>query len=129
MQYFYYWFLRIFFKDLLNFSFLDSIIAQSSFLQNDWNLHTMNRRQAQSDDNNSHDSLCQVSKKRSHFSYLNHVLSILGCVVFIIRHLIFLTNPKKGASWSLYGSWIYNYLCNQCLSPLTLWVRIMYIMW
>jgi hypothetical protein len=24
-------------------------------------------------------------------------------------------------SWS-YGSWIYNYLCNQCLSPLTLWV-------
>ena len=26
-------------------------------------------------------------------------------------------------SW-LYGSWIYNYLCNQCLSPLTLSVRI-----
>jgi len=26
-------------------------------------------------------------------------------------------------SWS-YGSWIYNYLCNQCLSPLTLRVRI-----
>ena len=24
----------------------------------------------------------------------------------------------------MYGSWIYNYLCNQCLSPLTLWVRI-----
>ena len=24
--------------------------------------------------------------------------------------------------WS-YGSWIYNYLCNQCLSPLRLWVR------
>jgi hypothetical protein len=23
--------------------------------------------------------------------------------------------------WS-YGSWIYNYLCNQCLSPLKLWV-------
>ena len=23
-----------------------------------------------------------------------------------------------GTSWSLsYGSWIYNYLCNQCLSP------------
>ena len=28
-----------------------------------------------------------------------------------------------GPSWS-YGSWIYNYLCNQCLSPLTLWVLI-----
>ena len=26
-------------------------------------------------------------------------------------------------SWS-YGCWIYNYLCNQCISPLTLWVRI-----
>jgi len=26
-------------------------------------------------------------------------------------------------SWS-YGSWIYNYLCNQCLSPLKLWVQI-----
>ena len=26
-------------------------------------------------------------------------------------------------SWS-YGSWIYNYFCNQCLSPLKLWVRI-----
>ena len=28
-------------------------------------------------------------------------------------------------SWSLsYGSWICNYLCNQCPSPLMLWVRI-----
>jgi len=26
-------------------------------------------------------------------------------------------------SWS-YGSWIYNYICNQCLSLLKLWVRI-----
>ena len=26
-------------------------------------------------------------------------------------------------SWS-YGSWIYNYLCNQCLSPLMLWLWI-----
>jgi hypothetical protein len=30
---------------------------------------------------------------------------------------------EQTVSWS-YGSWIYNYLCNQCLSPLTLWVRI-----
>ena len=28
-----------------------------------------------------------------------------------------------GWSWS-YGSWMYNYLCNQCVSPLKLWVRI-----
>jgi hypothetical protein len=39
--------------------------------------------------------------------------------------------PKKhrkirgpSCSWS-YGSWIYNYLYNQCLSPLMLWVRIL----
>jgi hypothetical protein len=31
----------------------------------------------------------------------------------------------KGSSWS-YGSWIYNYLCNQCLPPLTLWVQILH---
>jgi hypothetical protein len=32
---------------------------------------------------------------------------------------------RNRQSWSyMYGSWIYNYLCNQCLSPLTLWVRI-----
>jgi hypothetical protein len=31
----------------------------------------------------------------------------------------------KGLSWPWsYGSWIYNYLYNQCLSPLMLWVRI-----
>ena len=30
-----------------------------------------------------------------------------------------------GPSWSWsYGSWIYNYLCNQCQSPLTLLIRI-----
>jgi len=28
-----------------------------------------------------------------------------------------------GPSWSWsYGSWVYNYLCNQFLSPLKLWV-------
>ena len=27
-----------------------------------------------------------------------------------------------GLSW-LYDSWFYNYLCNQCLSPLKFWVR------
>jgi len=32
---------------------------------------------------------------------------------------------QSGSSWSWsYGSWIDNYLCNQCLSLLTLWVRI-----
>ena len=31
----------------------------------------------------------------------------------------------KGPLWPwTYGSWFYNYLCNQCLSPLMLWVWI-----
>jgi hypothetical protein len=30
----------------------------------------------------------------------------------------------KGSSWSWsYGSWIYDSICNQCISPLKLWVR------
>jgi hypothetical protein len=30
----------------------------------------------------------------------------------------------KGLSWSWsHGSWIYNYLCNKCLSPRTLWAE------
>jgi hypothetical protein len=38
--------------------------------------------------------------------------------------LVFLPlNRRPSWSWS-YGSLIYNYLCNQCLSPLTLWFRI-----
>ena len=35
-----------------------------------------------------------------------------------------LQNQKQVPSWSwLYGSWINNYLCNQCLSPLKSWAR------
>jgi hypothetical protein len=37
------------------------------------------------------------------------------------------TDWIQGLSWSWsYGSWIYNYLCNQCLSPLMLWVLILF---
>jgi len=38
-------------------------------------------------------------------------------------------NNILGLSWS-YGSWIYNYLCNQCLSPLMLrvWISLMAIL-
>jgi len=34
-------------------------------------------------------------------------------------------NAARWPSWPWsYGSWIYNYLCSQCLSPLMLWVWI-----
>jgi hypothetical protein len=52
------------------------------------------------------------------------VVSIFPVFKIFIR--TFGTVPKEWRSlrsWS-YGSWIYNYLCNQCLSPLTLWDRI-----
>jgi len=40
---------------------------------------------------------------------------------YIWQHIL------MGSSWSWsYGSWIYTYLCNQCLSPLKLWVWILF---
>ena len=45
------------------------------------------------------------------------------CITFCISCCK--VRPGVGPSWSWsYGSWIYNNLCNQCPSPLTLWVRI-----
>ena len=42
-----------------------------------------------------------------------------------IAHVLYIKKQMRGPSWSWsYSSWIYNYLCNQCLSELTLWVRI-----
>ena len=40
--------------------------------------------------------------------------------------LLFKHDRKVGPTWSWTdGGWVYNYLCNQCLSPLKLWVRIL----
>ena len=44
--------------------------------------------------------------------------SFLFTIIFLLIYLMWASWP-----WS-YGSWIYNYLCNQCLSPLMLWVWI-----
>ena len=45
------------------------------------------------------------------------VLGICNAVKLLYMYL--------GPSWSWsYGSWIYNYMCNQCLSPPSLWFRI-----
>ena len=62
-------------------------------------------------------------------------VSTVGRVVHFIRSeqpsnaYIAVLYPRdslgRGASWPWsYGSWIYNYLCNQYLSPRMLWVRI-----
>jgi hypothetical protein len=51
--------------------------------------------------------------------------------LYILRHctnIVYLSRQyqnRSGPSWPCsYGSWIYNYLCNRCPSPLMLWVRI-----
>ena len=53
----------------------------------------------------------------------------MWCSITIVSRLssstIFNSVVCNGPSWSWsLGSWIYNYLCTQYLSPLTLWVRI-----
>ena len=42
---------------------------------------------------------------------------------FVIEVLY--SNPEHGPSWSWsHGSWIYNYMCNQCISQVTFWVQV-----
>jgi hypothetical protein len=66
------------------------------------------------------------------FPYQNFLVPALySCIKNLLLTLILLLlcyflNAEQGPSWSWsYGSWIYNYLCNQCLSPLNLWARVM----
>jgi len=49
----------------------------------------------------------------------HNLLQLLLNLLF--TYIIYYMGPSW--PWS-YGSWIYNNLCNQCLSPLMLWVRI-----
>jgi len=57
---------------------------------------------------------------------LNIIIIVLCCIykpnmyIMLYSHIYFYCSRP---SWS-YGSWIYDYLCNQYLSPLTLWVWI-----
>jgi hypothetical protein len=62
-----------------------------------------------------HKNICQESKVM--VDWIQVCLAPQQC------HQLEPTDSGKSWSWS-YGSWIYNYMCNQCLSPLTLWVRI-----
>jgi hypothetical protein len=59
------------------------------------------------------------------------IVSVSGTTNLLFPHTQSISiyySPFWVSSWPWsYGSWIYNYLCNQCLSPvtpLTLWVRI-----
>ena len=70
-----------------------------------------------------------VNTKNGHQKHTEHMLRALAYDWTVIYewkdslHYISL-HLGWGPSWSWsYGSWIYNYLWNQCLSPLKLWVR------
>jgi hypothetical protein len=70
-----------------------------------------------------------VSFTRISKSYFKRLRLNIRKLHIIIAHCIrafHSTTRKKGlVSWSwLHGSWIYNNLCNQCLSQLMLWVWI-----
>ena len=51
---------------------------------------------------------------------LNYIFfaQIIYCTIYLGNTIPYVMRP----SWS-YGSWIYNYMCNQCLSSLKLWVQ------
>ena len=73
--------------------------------------------------------ICLRLQSMDNLIFWDFILSFLAneasCTdVHCIKYQMSLLN--KGALW-LYGSWIYNYLCNQCLSPLKLWVRTLFI--
>ena len=59
-------------------------------------------------------------RETSHQIYNSHIFEL---IIYSVK--LKFTNLYRGLSWPrLYCSWIYNYLCNQCLSPLMLWVWI-----
>ena len=63
-----------------------------------------------------------------------YVREVLRCFLLIVIYILYsyffkknrlISSCKKGPKWSWsYGCWIYNYLCNQCLPSLSMWVRI-----
>ena len=62
-------------------------------------------------------SICLIFFIRFPWNIWIKLITVAGSIPLLVR-----------PSWS-YGSWIYNYLCNQCLSPLTLWVKAPLLSW
>ena len=65
--------------------------------------------------------------------YVLYVEEGLEINSYSVNHSVFIhsscsvqiSSSSSGPLWSWsYGSWIYKYVCNQCLSPLKLWVCI-----
>jgi len=59
----------------------------------------------------------------SYYDFFYWILKCSDSVVFFVFHFILIYCAIRGPWWSWFnGSWIYNYLCNQCLSPLYMFV-------
>jgi hypothetical protein len=60
--------------------------------------------------------------------YPEKITDLPQVTVVIVVAIMYYGNLKYiwGLSWS-YSSWIYNYLCNQCLSPLKLLVQTLFM--
>ena len=56
------------------------------------------------------------------------IFSVNIKMLVLFKHAIvilpFITNIQRPSRWSSYGGYIYNYLCNQGILPLKLWVQI-----
>jgi hypothetical protein len=51
-------------------------------------------------------------------------LKVLFIILAFCKHVVVTGAVVVVIIWWLYGCSIYNYICNQCLSPLQLWARI-----
>jgi hypothetical protein len=68
----------------------------------------------------------QYSWNTAHF-YLVTLFSYICLLKWLLHSFVFfhVMFSFQGSSWSWsYGRWIWNYLSNQCISLLKLWVRI-----
>ena len=78
-----------------------------------------------------------LNKKKKLFSYIWKLYAApmfcfcnynKDCYKYIWFDYFWTSRLLQGPSWSWsYGSWIYNYRCNQCLSPLMLWVWTLFM--
>ena len=64
-----------------------------------------------------------AENERVKYNTIYHSIRLTSCDYHVDVNIFHYRSPL-GSSWSwLYGSWIYSYLCNQCMSPLKLWIR------
>ena len=69
----------------------------------------------------NHKSKTDRQTDRQIYKTLHRKLNFEHVTTCNMQSLAVTVNVYCYVQW--YGSWIYNYLCNQCLSPLMLWVR------